>query len=238
MTKRSKMIVSVLAIGLLVALAAARKHRWEKDDEDGEEAFEIADKAAAQSALGPGGCGVERWAVKTLSDSQAESVNTSAVNASVDTLAGAPQGSPWAKLGAGPQRRTPADLRFISGPYAENQVYRVRGKLLRYKLENDKDYHIVLLDPETGTTLIAESVDASCPGASSSRWSSTFADVRTQFHASFSPATDQFTDGGGTLVTVKGVRFFDPPHGQNGVAQNGVELHPLLCFSTGNACDN
>jgi hypothetical protein len=31
-----------------------------------------------------------------------------------------------------------------------------------------------------------------------------------------------------TPVKVTGVGFFDRVHGQNGVAPNGVELHPLL----------
>lgn len=30
------------------------------------------------------------------------------------------------------------------------------------------------------------------------------------------------------VVTVTGVGFFDPIHGQTGVAPNGIELHPLL----------
>jgi hypothetical protein len=29
-------------------------------------------------------------------------------------------------------------------------------------------------------------------------------------------------------VTVTGIGFFDPIHGQEGVAPNGVELHPIL----------
>ena len=29
-------------------------------------------------------------------------------------------------------------------------------------------------------------------------------------------------------VTVTGVGFFDPIHGQTGVAPNGIELHPIL----------
>ncbi len=31
-------------------------------------------------------------------------------------------------------------------------------------------------------------------------------------------------------VTVTGVRFFDFPHGQEGVAANAVELHPVFGF--------
>jgi len=33
------------------------------------------------------------------------------------------------------------------------------------------------------------------------------------------------------LAQIIGVGFFDTLHGQNGVAPNGVELHPVLDFS-------
>ncbi len=32
-------------------------------------------------------------------------------------------------------------------------------------------------------------------------------------------------------VTVTGIAFFDKIHGQEGVADNGIELHPLLSIS-------
>jgi hypothetical protein len=32
-------------------------------------------------------------------------------------------------------------------------------------------------------------------------------------------------------VTMTGIAFFDPIHGQEGVAPNGIELHPLLGIS-------
>jgi hypothetical protein len=32
------------------------------------------------------------------------------------------------------------------------------------------------------------------------------------------------------LAKVTGVAFFDPIHGQDGVAPNGIELHPILGF--------
>ena len=33
-------------------------------------------------------------------------------------------------------------------------------------------------------------------------------------------------------ATLTGVGFFDPIHGQAGVAPNGIELHPVLSFSS------
>jgi hypothetical protein len=33
-------------------------------------------------------------------------------------------------------------------------------------------------------------------------------------------------------ATISGVGFFDKTHGQNGGADNGIELHPVLRFSS------
>jgi hypothetical protein len=32
-------------------------------------------------------------------------------------------------------------------------------------------------------------------------------------------------------VTVRGIGYFDPPHGQAGAAPNGIELHPVVAIS-------
>ena len=37
-------------------------------------------------------------------------------------------------------------------------------------------------------------------------------------------------------VTVTGFGFFDTIHGQNGVAANGIELHPILQICFGKDC--
>jgi hypothetical protein len=38
------------------------------------------------------------------------------------------------------------------------------------------------------------------------------------------------------VVTVRGVGFFDFIHGQNGVAANGIEIHPVLELCFGKDC--
>lgn len=241
MTKRAKFLTSLTIVALTTAAALAHKHAFEKDDED-EEAIELVEKAQAQEAGVNASCGVERWAVKTLSDSKAGSVNFTPVDAGVGQLANSPVGSPWTGFNTpaaakGPYKMPP-DVRTSGGSYSEMQAYRVRGTLVRYKLENDRDYHLVLADPQTGETIIVESVDPGCPGANSSAYRQAFQNVRDQFLSKFSPPDPMnFTEIGNVQVTVVGVRFFDPLHKQNGVAQNGVELHPLLCFSTGSDCD-
>ncbi|MDE2040294.1 MAG: hypothetical protein KGO96_02395 [Elusimicrobia bacterium] len=181
-----------------------------------------------------GRCGVARWSVKTLSDADAGAVNLAPVDATVSYLSNNPASTPW-NADAG----SPADRRIMSGPYAETQVYRVHATLTAYKLESDRDIHMVLRDPRTGETLIAESVDPACPGADSSAQARVFANVRRQMASMLfqgqSPQPGQLNQVS-LPVTLTGVRFFDPPHGQDGDANNGGELHPVLCVSTGSDC--
>jgi hypothetical protein len=44
-------------------------------------------------------------------------------------------------------------------------------------------------------------------------------------------ASSSFHDLVGT-ATITGVAFFDKKHGQNGIAPNGIELHPVLAFES------
>jgi hypothetical protein len=44
----------------------------------------------------------------------------------------------------------------------ETTVYRVRVRLLAMKLEDDQDIHLVIADPATGGTMIAESPAPAC----------------------------------------------------------------------------
>ncbi|MBI3552153.1 MAG: hypothetical protein HY077_06515 [Elusimicrobia bacterium] len=241
MRKTTKFLLSFAIVVLAAGALLAHRHRFEKDDEDLEEAIEAADRAQAQEFGVAGRCGVERWGVKTLSDRDAGSVNTSPITASIGGPGGlstTPPATPWLAFDATTSaHQMPPDVRTMSGPYAETQAFRIKGSLLRYKLESDSDYHIVVADPKTGETMIVESVDPVC--APSSSFKQTFQTVRDQFLSSFSapqPAVG-FIEIGGTPVTVVGVRFFDHLHGQNGVAKNGAELHAILCFSTGADCD-
>jgi hypothetical protein len=47
------------------------------------------------------------------------------------------------------------------------------------------------------------------------------------------PPRSTFAEYTGT-ATITGVGFFDKKHGQRGVADNGIELHPLLAFKSTN----
>src|SRR5438309_11167578 len=96
--------------------------------------------AAAGAAFAQ--CGVERWEIKTGTDSDAKfaDLNTAAAT-TVASLAGLP--TPGS---------LPADRRVLP---VETTQFVVNAVLTDYKVESDSDYHIVLSDG-AGKTVIAE----------------------------------------------------------------------------------
>jgi len=158
-----------------------------------------------------GSCGVERWAVKTLSDPDRERVQLHPVNTTVEALVAL-------KRPAGLSATGRADR-------TELTVYRVEARLLSLFTEADGDYHLVLASPYDATiTMIAEVPDPGCAGACASGFAGVYAKVRQKLldylNSSQSVARP--------LVRISGVGFFDYIHGQRGVAPNGIELHPVL----------
>src|SRR5207249_2824777 len=100
-------------------------------------------------------CGVERWAVKTLSDADRERVQRRPVDATIEALVALPRPvvlSPGA-------RADPVEV----------TVYRVEARLLWLFAEAAGDYHLVLASPrDTTITMIAEVPDPGCAGACAS----------------------------------------------------------------------
>src|SRR5207249_6828748 len=100
-----------------------------------------AGAASTHAASRAGACGVERWAVKTLTDRDARFVDFRARHTTVAALR---------------RLRPPSSHgRRLRG--VETTVYRVRVRLLAMKLEDDQDIHLVIADPATRGTMIAES---------------------------------------------------------------------------------
>jgi len=110
-------------------------------------------------------------------------------------------------------------------PY-ETTVWVLDATLVEYKLEDDSDYHLVLIDAH-GNTIIAEIASPAC--ASRSRFAAGIANARAQFNARFS-ATGDFQLAN-VPVRISGVGMFDFLHGQTGAAPNGIELHPAIDLS-------
>jgi hypothetical protein len=159
-------------------------------------------------------CGTERWPVKTLQDAGVHEIHFVPVDSTVHALR---------------EPKQPPKLRTIN-PYlrldAERQVFTVKALLIGFKKEGDNDYHLVLADPvDRKKTMIAEIPAPSC---ANKKYAAQFK-ASAAFIESIGHATAKFkTLDKPVAVTVTGVFFFDFIHGQDGVAPNGAELHPVL----------
>jgi len=163
-------------------------------------------------------CGVERWAVKTLTDPAARTVSLTPKATTVRAL-----------------RRLPAPVGVRGRPRipgVETTTYRVRASLVEMKLEDDEDIHLVIAEPgRPRLTMIVEFPSPGCtvgaPAAARARMARA---RRAVVAACGEPSESSFTRLQG-VATITGVGFFDVIHGQRGVAPNGIELHPVLGFT-------
>jgi hypothetical protein len=132
----------------------------------------------------------------------------------------------------------------------EDTVYVLDAEIIGYKTEsNDDDYHIILMDPETGETLVSEIPKPEIDPASTSTFVDSFIHARKSFEnilkSNHLPSPTQSLNGDVTgdkfriPVRVIGVGFWDiyghkvgttgkmTGHGK-GSAINGREIHPIL----------
>jgi hypothetical protein len=167
-------------------------------------------------------CGSERWAVKTLTDAAAPKVRFGSVKAtSVKRL----------RLLNAP---TVLKATTARGSGTERNVYSVTALLLSMRKEDDSDIHLVVADPKLGGTMIVEFPSSTCTtgGATAERRSMRNARADLTAACGGEPGTSPVTLTG--KATITGVGYFDPIHGQTGVAPNGIELHPVLAFASTN----
>ena len=163
-------------------------------------------------------CGTERWQIKTVSDPGAALINWTPEHTSVAALV--------ALLAPAALEDTRAD--------AEKKVYWVEAILLGWKAEtgqhSDRDFHLVLADPaDLSRTMIAEVPSSECVAACSSSQAQHFVEVRQVLMERLSAPQAHFRRfDPAWVVRVQGVGFFDIFHGQTGVAENCIELHPVL----------
>jgi len=158
-------------------------------------------------------CGDERWAVKTLSDPDASRVNLSpAVPTTITAMNGLQP-----HCSGLPQTRTFAE---------EFRVFELTGRVTFVRLEDDRDYHIVLADPNSpDNTMIVESVDPGCEGAVTSPDLPLLRAGRESLLAVSGQRPSSLI---GQSVRVTGVGFYDFGHGQTGMSRSCIELHPIL----------
>ncbi len=169
-------------------------------------------------ALREAGCGVQRWAVKTLTDADVGFVDFTPVATTVADLVAHPE----------PDSRPP-NSRVAP---VELTTYTLTANLVEAKLEPDRDIHLVisdLNDPEQ--TMIVELPDApNCAPDADPHLIRQMQAARDAFIAALGepPSRSWMALSGRAQIT--GVGFFDFIHGQRGIARNGIELHPVLRF--------
>jgi hypothetical protein len=164
-------------------------------------------------ALAAVSCPYERGPVKEGSDSTRFKVSTTVIATTISYLRGRAKPTSY-----------PRTTR-VGG--AELHTYKVHAYLTQYKIESDGDIHLVLKD-SSGRSMIAELPLASCVPRTS-RWVSSIASARLQFTSVLHATTSWHYVH--KPITVKGLGYFDPPHGQTGAARNGIELHPVIGVS-------
>lgn len=203
----ARTFILTTAIGIILSTLGCDPQRKDADSDEESEVEELVVTATAT-------CGVERWAVKTGTDTTANLVNLTPKDTTIASL----------RALAMPTS-LPSTTRVPNS--AETQTWRVSATLTEFKLETDSDLHLVLAN-SSGATMIVEIPSPSCDAGS--LWSTQIAHSRNAFTAKFTP-TSTFKQAN-VPVVVTGVGMFDFAHGQTGAAPNQIELHPVLdiCF--------
>jgi hypothetical protein len=179
--------------------------------------------ATQRSASAAPQCGVSRWKVKTLSDHpQASKVNYTPKATTIRTLH---------------KKRPPVEISMLTPRLKgtiEMRVWRLKNvRLIEARRAEDRDIHLVVKD-NAGRSMIVEFADPDCDGPVKSKKRGVMRSARNALIAACDSIPTAFVGLQGR-ATMEGVGFFDVVHGhQRGVAPNGVELHPVLKFSSSN----
>ena len=157
-------------------------------------------------------CGKERWPVKVGTDKDVSLVSMDITDTNIAKLS---------EIGAPSNPDIRRDTRYQP---VETSQYRISGHLIVIKREADEDYHLVIQDNKK-RTMIVEVPATRC--AKGSRYLKEIKQVRSDLYKRYH-LTGKKKLKPNAEVTVTGIGFFDKIHGQEGVAPNGIELHPLL----------
>ena len=166
-------------------------------------------------------CGKERWAIKDLNDREATEINFTPLTRRVEQLLALPMVKPRSS-----DSRRPPELR----------VYRVRCEIVKYKLEDDGDIHLVIQDPDDPSMhMVAEIPSPACPDAIAGGHAAEYKAARDAMYALFAdhpPAKRMKAVVPPRFVEITGPGFYDFPHHQTGAAPNNLEIHPVLSLKT------
>ena len=184
----------------------------------------VAGRALAGQAACGVHCGTERWAVKTVSDSDWNVLVKTWHSPVAITVAA------LRTIHAPPRDSLPAFGRYGT---VERTVYVVRAIIIGWKVEADSDLHMVIADPgKPKATMIIEVPNVHCSQMCNSPAIAAVASARAIVIATLGRPSARYRQFPiPRRATIIGVGFLDYIHGQRGVAPNGVELHPVLAVS-------
>jgi len=167
-------------------------------------------------------CGVERWAIKTVTDAGAATVKVKPVYRTVR----------WLRTRVEPTEAEKSDSIRIVG--IETMTFRIKALVIGHVRETDKDFHIVISEPtNSANTMIVEFPSADCAGVCNSIFTVQMATARADYIAAMGQPTTRYKVlPVPVLVEIIGVGFWDKKHSnpQHGVAPNNIELHPVVGF--------
>ena len=174
--------------------------------------------APAQTGSTLAGCGGERWSVKTLADPAGRALSLQPKPTTIRKLRKAHAPRVLGRRNKGIERTT----------------FRVTGRLVEMRLEDNLDVSLVIADPKTGATMIAAFPSASCTAGATRKARAKMSRARAALAAACGPPTAEPQRLAGTGA-ITGVGFFNPTRDASGAAPNGIELHPVVAF-TASSC--
>ena len=158
-------------------------------------------------------CGEERWTIKTLSDPDTTLINFDTITqTTIEEQISLPK--PLKVKGA----RT----------MTETTQYQLTAYITGYKLEADRDIHIVISD-EDNNEMVIEIVDPECESVKETSRYQQLTDLRIWFFDNIGRPVPRFKTLAQPIeVIVTGIGYYDFIHGQRGMDKNGREIHPVL----------
>ena len=160
-------------------------------------------------------CGVERWKVKTLSDSDTIEIDfRKIISTSVRHQA---------TLEIANERLLEKRLE------SERTVYTFPCLILGFKREKDRDIHVIVKDTATENTMVIEVISPDCYEVQQTSREEHFRELYEWFYAIIGiPSSSYKMLPHPIPVTITGIGFWDFPHSQTGAAPNFREIHPVL----------
>jgi hypothetical protein len=194
-------IVMVASYAIVTPAAAQEKSSKQTLKDDREESEQEGDVTCG---------GVERWGVKVFTDPLANTIDWTPKSTTIAHLVSIATPTPSASM----PRYQPV----------EDSTYIFNCHITIKKDESDDDFHLVLSD---GTnTLIGEVPDPTCSSVSISPKVAQFIVARNWVVQNI--GYGNINNVNLPQVTVTGVAFIDPPHGQTGAAPNYLEIHSII----------